>query len=76
MDYTDVYGVTSKGEQELRGSVTTISPPEVELLVRLDGVLTLAQIRQGMSAAALETDRKSTRLNSSHIQKSRMPSSA
>jgi len=55
LDYTDVYGVTSKGEQELRGSVTTISPPEVELLVRLDGVLTLAQIRQGMSAAALET---------------------
>ena len=27
-------------------------------------------------AAASETDRKSTRLNSSHIQKSRMPSSA
>ena len=26
--------------------------------------------------AALRTDRKSTRLNSSHIQKSRMPSSA
>ena len=27
-------------------------------------------------ARLLETDRKSTRLNSSHIQKSRMPSSA
>ena len=29
-----------------------------------------------MSAADIVTDRKSTRLNSSHIQKSRMPSSA
>ena len=31
---------------------------------------------KGEAAAAAETDRKSTRLNSSHIQKSRMPSSA
>ena len=31
---------------------------------------------QARSAAAEATDRKSTRLNSSHIQKSRMPSSA
>ena len=29
-----------------------------------------------MNREALEKDRKSTRLNSSHIQKSRMPSSA
>ena len=34
--------------------------------------LILAQQRPGWT----ETDRKSTRLNSSHIQKSRMPSSA
>lgn len=53
MHYNDVYAVTSKGEQELRSSATTISPPEVELLVRLDGVLTLAQIRQGMGEAAV-----------------------
>jgi two-component system OmpR family response regulator len=52
MHYDDVYAVTPKGEQELRGSDTTISPAEVELLVRLNGVLTLAQILQGMSAAA------------------------
>ena len=32
--------------------------------------------RQGGGGAAKGTDRKSTRLNSSHIQKSRMPSSA
>jgi len=55
MHYNDVYAVTPKGEQELRGSATTISPPEVELLVRLNGVLTLVQIQQGMSAAAVAT---------------------
>ena len=32
-------------------------------------------VEQGGNAG-IETDRKSTRLNSSHIQKSRMPSSA
>ena len=32
--------------------------------------------RFGDKAAFMERDRKSTRLNSSHIQKSRMPSSA
>ena len=38
------------------------------------GVLALTQI---LPEATVETeDRKSTRLNSSHIQKSRMPSSA
>lgn len=52
MHYNDVYAVTPKGAQELRSSATTISPPEVELLVRLDGILTLAQIQQGMGAAA------------------------
>ena len=39
----------------------------------------MAKIRQGLEAVkqeATKTDRKSTRLNSSHIQKSRMPSSA
>ena len=34
------------------------------------------RIRIGLDDDALERDRKSTRLNSSHIQKSRMPSSA
>ena len=32
--------------------------------------------KQGWTQADLARDRKSTRLNSSHIQKSRMPSSA
>lgn len=52
MQYNDVFAVTSKGQQELRSSATTISQPEIDLLIRLDGVLTLTQIRQGMDDAA------------------------
>jgi len=36
----------------------------------------LDEKRTALQAAQLQADRKSTRLNSSHIQKSRMPSSA
>ena len=43
--------------------------PAERLLLRGEEVIPLAP-------KAIETDRKSTRLNSSHIQKSRMPSSA
>jgi two-component system, OmpR family, response regulator len=50
MHYTDVYAVTPKGKQELLSSATTISPAEIDLLIRFNGLLTLAQIRQGMSA--------------------------
>ena len=32
--------------------------------------------KQGRIAKAIRTDRKSTRLNSSHVKRSRMPSSA
>ena len=49
MHYTDVYAVTPKGKQELLSSATTISPAEIDLLIRFNGLLTLAQIRQGMS---------------------------
>ena len=34
------------------------------------------RVERGLRALAMQGDRKSTRLNSSHIQKSRMPSSA
>lgn len=49
-----VYEVTSKGQVELRSAVTSISSLEVDLLVRFDGVLKLSQIRQAMSAAAID----------------------
>ena len=44
-----------------------------EFLSIVEGATTLQEILQGRRIPA---DRKSTRLNSSHIQKSRMPSSA
>ncbi|MCZ8254797.1 MAG: response regulator [Polaromonas sp.] len=52
MHSNDIYAVTSKGQQELRSAATTISPAEVELLVRLDGILSIAQIRQSVGDAA------------------------
>lgn len=48
----DVFAVTPKGQQELSGSATSISPAELNVLVRLDGVLTVEQLRQGMSPEA------------------------
>lgn len=51
MHYNDVFAVTPKGQQELRSAATTISPAEVELLVRLDGILSIAQIRQSVGDA-------------------------
>jgi two-component system, OmpR family, response regulator len=50
MHYTDVYAVTPKGKEELLSSATTISLPEIDLLIRFNGLLTLAQIRQSISA--------------------------
>lgn len=52
--YDGIYEVTPKGQQELRGSATSISAIEVDLLIRFDGVLTLNQIRQAMDTAALD----------------------
>lgn len=54
MQDNEIYALTSQGETELRGSVTTLSSAQIELLVRIDGVLTLAQIRAGMPAISAE----------------------
>jgi CheY-like chemotaxis protein len=43
-----VYALTAQGEHELRGGVTTLSPNQLEFLVRADGFLSLAQIQGGM----------------------------
>ena len=40
----DVYVLSPKGEEELRGSETSLSPAEIELLVRLDGKSSVAEI--------------------------------
>ena len=61
----------------------TVEELEAEINKRFDGITNqqkqisdeIARL-PGMSKAHAAEDRKSTRLNSSHIQKSRMPSSA
>ena len=45
-----IYALTPKGENELRGSGTMLSPTHIELLVRIDGRLTVGQLRASMSA--------------------------
>ena len=47
---------------------------ECMLVVLIIGIL--GSLAVTLLGSMLQTDRKSTRLNSSHIQKSRMPSSA
>jgi two-component system OmpR family response regulator len=48
MQGAEVYALTPQGENELRGGLTTLSPAQIEILVRIDGVLTFAQIKAGM----------------------------
>ena len=50
----EVYALSPKGEQELRGSVTSLSSAQLEFLVRVDGVQSLSQIHAGMPALAAE----------------------
>lgn len=40
----DVYVLTEKGDKELRGSGTSLSPAEIELLVCLDGSATVTEV--------------------------------
>jgi len=48
----DVYALTSRGDEEMRGAATSLSPAEIELLVRTDGSSTVAQIRASMRSVA------------------------
>ena len=86
----DVFPEFAPPRVEIQTICLGLSAEEVESLVSvpleqgLTGVLGLEQMRSKSVAdlSSIEmlfkpgTDRKSTRLNSSHIQKSRMPSSA
>src|SRR4051812_12972524 len=58
MNEDETYGLSARGEAELRGSATTLSPVELELLVRIDGALTLAQLRAGMTGTSDEDFRR------------------
>ncbi len=55
MQNNDIYVLTGRGQDELRSGATTLSPSELELLVRIDAVLTIGQIKTGMPAMTGET---------------------
>lgn len=48
------FKLTASGEAELRNSGTKLSPGEIELLVRVDGMLTLAQLRASATRISAE----------------------
>ena len=56
----DVYSLTKRGEDELREADTSLSPAEIELLIRIDGKTTVAQITA--SVRTLPRDRVSAAL--------------
>ncbi len=41
----DVYVITPRGSSELNGSSTSLAPPELELMVQIDGKSTVAEIK-------------------------------
>jgi two-component system OmpR family response regulator len=49
MHNDETYALTPLGESELRGSSTRLSTAKIDVLVRLDGHLTLEQLMAGMS---------------------------
>ncbi len=55
MQNYDIFELTLQGKNELRGSGTTLLPTEIELLVRVDGTQTLAQIQASMPTISVET---------------------
>ena len=52
MEDDQVYVLTDQGAAELRSGATTLSPRELELLVRIDGIHTVADLRHSMVADA------------------------
>jgi len=49
-----VYSLTRQGEAELNGAGTKLSPTQLQLLVRFDGTLTLAQIKSVMASVSVD----------------------
>lgn len=49
VDDDAVYGLTPRGEAEIRGAKTTLPASALELLVRIDGRTSIGKIRAGMS---------------------------
>jgi two-component system, OmpR family, response regulator len=51
----DIYTLTPLGETELRSSATSLTPAELDLLVRFDGILSFRQVVEGMQPEARRT---------------------
>lgn len=49
-----LYAPTSAGDTELAGGMTALSPAQLELLVRVDGTLSLAEVKQAMPHVEME----------------------
>jgi CheY-like chemotaxis protein len=49
VSHSDVYGLTSRGEAEIRGSKTNLPPLALELLVRTDGRTPVHELQSSMS---------------------------
>ncbi|MBG6070391.1 MULTISPECIES: response regulator transcription factor [unclassified Polaromonas] len=54
MQNHESYALTEKGQKELRDNATTLLPAQIELLVRIDGALTFAEIKAGMPEISSE----------------------
>jgi CheY-like chemotaxis protein len=50
----DYYALTARGEAEIRGARTTLPPLALELLVRMDGATSPAQLHAGMRATPVD----------------------
>jgi len=55
MQNEDIYGLTPLGESELRNSATRLTPAEIDILVRLDGTLTVSQVLASLTPEARQT---------------------
>lgn len=54
MQDNDVYALTPRGEKELRSGTATLSPSDIELMVRTDGVLTFGQVKASLPTVSAE----------------------
>ena len=64
------------GKREVFGAVGCVDDFQPKPMTNADKIRSMNDEELGKSYRDWETDRKSTRLNSSHSAKSRMPSSA
>ena len=69
-------GITGRNEEHLKSTVAELEKLGVKAAYSVFDVEEMAQVEQGVASIASQLDRKSTRLNSSHSDRSRMPSSA